>query len=150
MSIMRWDPFDEVGTLRRSMERMFDEFFTPRQAVRNATGTIVWEPAVEMFETQDSVVVRAELPNVDPKTVDVTVTNDAITLKGETKRGEEQKGRNFYRRELRYGAFTRTLPLATEVKSAEAKATYKDGLLELSVPKSERVKPTSVKVQIDS
>jgi len=150
MSIMRWDPFDEVSTLRRSMERMFDDFFTPRQALRSATGPIAWEPAVEMFETQDSVVVRAELPNIDPKTVDVTVTNDAITLKGETKREEEQKGRNFYRRELRYGAFTRTRPLATEVKSAEAKATYKDGVLEVSVPKSERVKPTSVKVQVNS
>ncbi|HYM69259.1 MAG TPA: Hsp20/alpha crystallin family protein [bacterium] len=150
MSIMRWDPFDEVTTLRRSMERMFDDFFTPRQALRNATEPVAWEPAVEMFETQDSVVVRAELPNIDPKTVDVTVTDDAITLKGETKREEEQKGRNFYRRELRYGTFTRTLPLATEVKSAEAKATYKDGVLEVSVPKSERVKPTSVKVQVNS
>ncbi|HXR11510.1 MAG TPA: Hsp20/alpha crystallin family protein, partial [Gaiellaceae bacterium] len=66
---------------------------------------------------------------------------------GETRHEEERKGRNYYRREIRYGAFTRTLPLATEVKSADAQATYKDGVLEIRMPKSERVKPTSVKVQ---
>jgi HSP20 family protein len=144
MSILRWDPFDDVSTLRRSMERLFDDMYT-----RHPTTTaMVWEPAVEMYETDNDVVVKASLPNIDPKSVDITVTNDAITLKGATKVEEEQKGRNFYRRELRYGTFARTLPLTTEVKSAEAKATYKDGILEVRIPKSERVKPTSVKVQI--
>jgi len=149
MSIMRWDPFDEVTTLRRTMERVFDDFFTPRRTatVRDVSG-LVWEPAVEMFETEGDVIVRAELPNIDPKQVDITVTHDAVTLKGETKRETEQKGRNYYRREIRYGAFTRTLPLSTEVKSSDAQATYKDGVLEVKIPKSERVKPTSVKVQV--
>jgi len=149
MSIMRWDPFDEVTTLRRTMERVFDVFFTPRRTatVRDVSG-LVWEPAVEMFETEGDVIVRAELPNIDPKQVDITVTHDAVTLKGETKRETEQKGRNYYRREIRYGAFTRTLPLSTEVKSSDAQATYKDGVLEVKIPKSERVKPTSVKVQV--
>jgi HSP20 family protein len=149
MSIMRWDPFEEVNMLRRSMERVFDDFLPTRRASRGGVDMLVWEPAVEMFETPDSVVVRAELPNIDPKSVDITITGDAITLKGETKREEEQKTRNYYRRELRYGAFTRTLPFATEVKSADAKATYKDGVLEITVPKSERAKPTSVKVQVN-
>lgn len=73
---------------------------------------------------------------------------DAITLKGETKHEEEHKERNYYRRELRYGGFTRTLPLATEVKSSEAKATYKDGVLEVTIPKSERVRSTPVKIEV--
>jgi HSP20 family protein len=147
---MRWDPFDELSTLRRSMDRLFDGFFTSRTgpAGRRELATIGWEPAVEMFETDHDVVVRAELPNIDPKQVDITVTNDSITLKGETKFEEEKKERNYYRREFRYGSFARTLPLATEVKSGEAKATYKDGVLEITLPKSERVKPTSVKVQV--
>lgn len=147
MSIMRWDPFEEVGTLRRAMDRLFDDFFTTRRPSRELAAA-EWEPAVEMYETDNEVVVRAELPNVDPKSVDITVTNDAITLKGETRHEQEQKGRNYYRRELRYGAFARTLPLLTEVKSGEARATYKDGVLEVKIPKSERVKPTSVKVQV--
>ena len=150
MSIMRWDPFDEVTTLRRSMERMLDDVFTPRRVptARDRNGVVVWEPAVEMFETEGEVIVRAELPNSDPKDIDITVTPDAVTLKGETKRETEQKDRNYYRRELRYGTFTRTLPLATEVKGADAQATYKDGVLEIRIPKSERMKPTSVKVQV--
>jgi HSP20 family protein len=147
MSVIRWDPFDEVDSLRRSMERAFDGFFTPRRTFRDMTGTVVWEPAVEMYETDGEVVVRAELPNIDPKQIDITVTGDAVTLKGQTRSEQEQKGRNYYRREIRYGAFTRTLPLATEVKNAEAQASYKDGVLEVKIPKSERVKPTTVKVQ---
>jgi HSP20 family protein len=150
MSIVRFDPFEEMGTLRRAMDRMLEDFFTGRRPLNGPAGqgVLAWEPAVEMYETDGEVVVKAELPNIDPKQVDITVTNDAITVKGETRQEEEKKGRNYYRRELRYGTFTRTLPLLTEVKSAEAKATYKDGVLEVKIPKSERVKPTSVKVQI--
>jgi len=131
------------------IKRAFDEFFTPRRTMREAAaGMIVWEPAVEMYETDGEVVVRAELPNIDPKQLDITVTSDTVTLKGQTKGEEEQKDRNYYWCEIRYGEFTRTLSLATEVKSAEAKASYKDGILEIKIPKSEWVKPTSVKVQV--
>ncbi len=146
MKIMRWDPIDEMGTLGRSMERLFDDFFTPRPDRKPAM--LEWEPAVEMFETDQDVVVRAALPNIDPKQVGITVTNDAITLRGESKHEEEHTGRNYSRREFRYGSFSRTLAFPTEVKSAEAKATYKDGVLEVKIPKSERVTPRAVKVQI--
>ncbi len=149
MSLMRWDPFrwdpfDDLG-LRRSIDRMFDEFLARR--ARRALGPMEWEPAVEMFESDGEVVVRAELPNIDPKQVDITVTEDTITLRGETKHEEEQKGRNYYYRELQYGAFTRTLRLPVPAKGTEAKAVYKDGVLEVRIPKSERVKPVPVKVQ---
>ncbi len=147
MSIMRWDPFEDVGTLRRTMDRLFDDFFSTRRPSQDLA-EMAWEPAIEMYETEHEVVVRAEMPNIDPKQVDITVTNDAITLKGETKHEEEQKNRQYYRRELRYGAFSRTLPLGTEVKSVEATATHKNGVLEVKIPKSERVKPASVKVQV--
>jgi HSP20 family protein len=130
------------------MDQLFDEVFTRRPAGVREVASPVWEPAVEMFETDHEVVVRAELPDIDPKQVDVTVTSDAITLKGERKQEHEEKGRNYYRRELRYGTFSRTLPLATEVRSGDAKAAYKGGVLEIRIPKSERSKPTSVKVEI--
>ncbi len=145
MNIVRWDPFEDMVTLRRSMDRLLDEALS-RRPTRN--GTLAWEPAVQMFETDHEVVVRAELPNIDPKQVDITVTSDAITLRGQTKHEEERERRNYYLRERRYGSFTRTLPLLTEVKSADAQASYKDGVLEVKIPKSERVKPTSVKVQV--
>jgi HSP20 family protein len=144
MGLVRWDLFDDLGMLRRSMDRMVDEF--TRRPPRELIG-LEWEPAVEMFETDHDVVVRAEVPSIDPKQVEITVTNTSITLHGERKHEEEHKGRNYYRREMRYGAFTRTLPFATEVKSAEARATYKDGVLEVKIPKSKEVKGTSIKVQ---
>ena len=146
MKMMRWDPFDEMGTLGRSMERLFDDFFTRRPGRDMAM--LEWEPAVEMFETDQDVVTRAALPNIDPKQIDITVTGDSITLRGESKHEEEHTGRNYVRREFRHGSFSRTLPLPTEVKSAEAKATYKDGVLEVKIPKSERVTPRAVKVEI--
>jgi HSP20 family protein len=147
MNMMRWNSFDEREALRRSMDRLFGDVFTIRRPGRGIAA-LDWEPAVEMFETEQAVVVRAELPNIDPKQVDITVTNDTITVKGKTAHEEEHKSRNYYQSEFRYGEFSRTLPLATEVKSAEAKATYKDGVLEVTLPKSERVKPASVKVQV--
>jgi HSP20 family protein len=148
MSIMRWDPFrwefEDVGGLRRSMDRVFGELLmqTPRRPATKG-----WEPAVEMFETNTEVIVRAELPNIDPKKIEITVTEDLFTLRGETKYEEEQKDRNYYVRELLYGKFTRTLRLPTAVKGTEAKAVYKDGVLEVKIPKAEHVKPIPVKVQ---
>ena len=103
-----------------------------------------------MYETGDEVVVRAEMPNVDPSNVDITVTAEAITIKGTVREHEEKKDRSYYRRELRYGSYVRTLPLPAEVKGGDAKATYKDGVLEVKIPKAERAKPTSVKVQVAS
>jgi HSP20 family protein len=153
MSIIRWDPFEEVGTLRRAVDRLFDDVMLsgrhPTRTTENLPAA-AWEPAVEMYETNDEVVVKAEMPNVDPANVDVTVTAESITIKGTVRQQEEKKERNYFRRELRYGSYVRTLPVPVEVKSGDAKATYKDGVLEVKVPKAERVKPTSVKVQVES
>jgi HSP20 family protein len=141
---VRWEPFEEVGGLRRPMDRVFDELLmrTPRRTTPEE-----WAPPVEMFETTNEVIVRAELPNIDAKKVDITVTEDTVTLRGETKHEEEQKERNYYYHELVYGAFTRTLKLPTDVKGTEAKAVYKDGVLEVKIPKAAHVKPIPVKVQ---
>jgi len=150
MAIMGLEPFEGLQEMRREVDRLFNEFFTRPSTRRVMPRMAGWEPAVEMYETEGEVIVKAALPNIDPKQVEITVTNEAITLKGETKHEEEHKGRNYYQRELQYGAFLRTLPLLTEVKGAEAKATYKDGVLEVKVPKSERAKATAVKVKVES
>jgi HSP20 family protein len=150
-SIMRWDPFEEAGTLRRAVDRLFDDVLLGGRAPRTATNGLpaaAWEPAVEMYETGDEVVVRAEMPSVDPSNVEVTVTGDTISIKGSVRREEDKKDRSYYRRELRYGSYVRTLPLPVEVKGGDAKATYKDGVLEVKIPKSERAKPATVKVQV--
>jgi HSP20 family protein len=147
MSIIRWDPFDEIMSMRESMDRLFEDFFTRRP--RHA-GPLVWQPAVEVFETDNEVVVKAELPGIDPKNVEVNVTSEGLTIKGEAKTDHEEKRRNYYRRELRYGAFQRTIALPTEVKGEDARATFRHGILEVKVPKAERVRPKTVKVEVES
>jgi HSP20 family protein len=147
MSIRRWDPFDELSSLRESMERLFDDFFT-RRPVR-APGPTLWEPAIELFETGNEVVFRAEMPGIDPQSVDVTVAEDTLTIKGEARAAQEQKGRNYYRRELRYGAFERAVGLPVSVQADQAKASFKNGILEIHIPKAERAKAKSVKVEVE-
>jgi len=113
MAIMRLEPFEGLLEMRREVDRLFDELFTRRPGVELTPRVTEWEPAVEMYETEGEVIVKAALPNIDPKQVEITVTNEVVTLKGETKLEAEQKGRNYYRQELQYGAFMRTLPLLT-------------------------------------
>ena len=146
MSIIRWSPFDEIMTMRESMDRLFEDYFTRRP--RNS-GPLVWQPAVEIFETESDITVKAELPGIDPKQVEVNVTEEGLTIKGEARTEQEERKRNYYRRELRYGSFQRTVVLPTEVKGDEAKATFRHGILEVKVPKAERVKPKTVKVEVE-
>jgi HSP20 family protein len=153
MNPKRWDPLEDIDSLRRSMNHVFDEFFTttqrtPRDVSTGAPGE--WAAAVEVYETDLDVVIRAEMPNVDTRNVDVTITNDSITIKGQTKIEEQRPDRTYHARELRRGTFVRVVPLPAPVKSGEAKASYKDGVLEVKVPRLERVRPTSVKVQVAS
>jgi HSP20 family protein len=147
---MRWDPFDDLMSLRESMDRLFEDFFTTRRPARGGAAAVpmLWQPAVEVFETDSEVVVKAELPGIDPKGVDVTVTAEGLTIKAEHRSEQEDKGRNYHRRELRYGAFARTIALPAEVKSEDTKATFRNGILEVRVPKAERARPKTVKVDI--
>ena len=149
MSIRRWDPFDELASLRESMERVFDEFFTTRRTERRGGVPAVWEPAAELFETDNEVVFRAEMPGIDPKSVDVTVSEDALTVRGEARAEEEQKGRNYYRRELRYGSYQRTVALPTAVQADQARAAYRNGILEVRLPKAERARAKSIRVEVE-
>lgn len=146
MSLIRWDPFDDLASLRESMDKLFEEFFTRRPDRSRAP--VVWQPAIEAYETDGDVVVRAELPGIDPKQVEISVTEDTLTLKGEAKSEQEEKKRNYYRRELRYGSFVRSIALPSGVQGDKASASYKNGILEIRVPKSERAKPKTVKVEV--
>jgi HSP20 family protein len=149
MSVLRWDPFEELREVQRSLDRLFDELSGRRPARRpQAREAAVWEPAVEVYETDQEVVVRAELPGVDPKDVNVTVQDNTVTIEAETREEQEERGRTYLRRELRYGRFVRSLALPAEVRSDAAKASYRNGVLEVRVPKSERAKPKQVKVEV--
>lgn len=131
MSVIQWGPLDDLCALEESMDRLLEAPLTHRWRVAAlATG----QPRVEIFETAHVLIVRAEVPGADPKDIDVGVTGHTLTIKGKVKEEQGDAARIYYRRELRYGSFARSLPLPAEVKGDQLKTTCKNGILEICVP----------------
>ncbi len=146
MSIVRWEPFRDVLTLRDAMDRLFEESFVrPRAGWLGAPG--LGRLDLDIYETKDDLVVKAAVPGVRPEDVDITVTGDTLTIKGETKEETETKKGNYYRKERRYGQFARSVSLPVAVKSDKAEARFKDGVLTLTLPKAEEAKPRVIKIK---
>ncbi len=146
MSIVRWEPFRDMMTLREAMDRLFEEsFVSPRR--REWLAPAETAVALDMYETEDAVVIKSSIPGVKPEDVDITVTGNTLSISGETKEEEEVKEENFIRRERRYGAFSRSVTLPEGVKADEAEANFEDGVLTLTVPKAPEAKPKVIKVK---
>jgi len=141
--IMRWDPFAEMASLRETMDRLFDEVRPWRYSAGNGSGTYF---PVDVLDTNEDVIVKASLPGVKPEDIDISVTGQVLTLKGETKEEREEKEGSYFRRERRYGTFVRQLQLPTEVDPNKAEAVFEHGVLRLTLPKAEAVKPKTIKV----
>jgi HSP20 family protein len=106
-------------------------------------------PAVDFYEEKDHIVVKAELPGIDKNNIEVNLADHTLTIKGEKKKAEEVKEKNYYRSERSYGSFVRTLELPTDVHGDKVKATFKDGILEVRLPRTEEAKRKEVKVKVD-
>ncbi len=145
-SLARWDPFQSVSEIQQEMNRIFDSFFG-RPTTLQATERL-WVPAVDLYETKDDLVVSFDLPGVREKDVSVTITGDVLTVKGERKWDREVKDESYHRLERVYGKFERSIPLPMAVQADKVKATYRDGVLEIRLPKAEEVKPKEIKVEI--
>lgn len=145
-NLVRWDPFRDMVTLREVMDRLFeDSFAKPRRWLAPTEG--VETLALDVFESDDDIIVEVSIPGVKPEDIDISVTGDVLTIKGETQETtEEQKG-NYHLRERRYGAFQRSISLPTLIKADKTKAEFKDGVLTLTLPKVEEVKPKSIKIK---
>ena len=149
MAIVRWDPFRDVVTLQDRMNRMFDQALSRTRADDEEGLTAsTWVPAVDIFETADSIVMKAELPGVSRENIDIQVRDNTLTLKGERKFEREVKDENYLRIERSYGAFQRAFSLSTVIQQDKIKAVFKDGVLEVTLPKAEEVKPKQVKVEV--
>ena len=151
MSIMRWRPTRDMLGIRDEMNHLFDNFFSGWPTPETAKGLMEgeWAPTVDIAETESEIVVTAELPGVKQEDVDVTVTNDVLTIKGEKKNEKETKKENYHRIERSYGSFHRSIGLPAGVKGGEAKATCKDGVLKVTIPKAEEAKPKQVTVNVE-
>jgi HSP20 family protein len=143
-SIVRWEPFRDMVALRDAMDRMFEErmFRPPVPFGPWAEGAL----AVDMYETDESVVVKSAVPGVSAEEIEVSVTGDTLTIKAETKEEEEIKRESYLRRERRFGSYCRSVTLPGGLETEKAKADYTDGILTLTFPKAEEVKPKSIKV----
>lgn len=141
--LIRWEPFREMLTLREMMDRMIDEVFE-----RPFGTTLIGQvPAIDMYQTDNEVVVKAALPGVKADDVQISVTGDVLNIKGEIKQEEEQKGRSYHIREHRWGAFERSIILPTAVVADKAKAEFENGILTITLPKAEEVRPKTITVK---
>lgn len=143
-SIIRWEPAREMMTLREAMDRLFDDAFTRPLSLSASAWSI---PAVDMYQTENEVVVKAALPGIKADEVQINVTGELLTLKGEVKQENETKEKAYHIREQRWGSFERSLGLPTQVVADKAKAEFENGVLTIRLPKAEEVKPKSITIK---
>jgi len=144
-AINRWEPARGHMSLREQVNRVFADMLDRAGEESNLT---TWAPAVDIFETEHELVVKADLPDVDPKDLDIHVENNVLSIRGERKFEKNVKEDNYLRIERAYGSFTRSFSLASTVKSEAIKADYRNGVLTLSIPKREEAKPKQIKVNV--
>lgn len=145
MALMRWKPFEELTTLRREMDRVFERFFGELPSVDVSWG---WTPRLDMTETKDSLNIRAELPGLEAKDLDVSLVGDTLTIKGEKKQEKEEKDDYHHVVERSYGAFSRMVRLPASVASDKITANFKNGVLTLTLPKTEEAKRKAIPINI--
>ncbi len=142
MTLMRWDPFADV---RQAMDRMLEESFRPLRVLRGFEE--IAPVPLDMYQTDNDVVIKAALPGVKPEDVDITISGNTLSIKGETKTEEEIKREDYLYQERRYGSFSRTIALPASLQTDKAEATFENGVLTLTIPKAEEIKPKAIKVK---
>ena len=150
MAIVRWEPFRDLVSLQDRMNRLFDDSFrgVGRAAEEDWALGGSWAPAVDIFEHEGNIVLKAELPGVDAKDVDIRVENNVLTLRGERKFDSEVKRDSYHRVERSYGAFSRSFTLPTVVDTGNIKAEFKEGVLRVTLPKREEAKPKQITISV--
>src|SRR6267378_3805362 len=144
-SLTRWEPFRGTTSLQEQVNRLFNDVFERNSEESSLTA---WAPAVDIYETEHELVVKADLPEVDPKDLDIRVENNILTIRGERKFEKKVNQENYLRVERAYGSFARSFTLANTANSEAIKADYQNGVLTLSIPKREEAKPKQIKVNV--
>ncbi len=150
MAIVRWEPFRDLVTIQDRMNRIFEDAFRGGHAVSQDDGARggSWAPSLDIYEQEGNLVLKAELPGLDPKDVDVRVENNVLTLRGERKLDREVKQESYHRVERSYGSFSRSFTLPRVVDTDKIKAEFKDGVLRLVLPKKEGAKPKQIAISV--
>ncbi|MBD3426840.1 MAG: Hsp20 family protein [Candidatus Omnitrophica bacterium] len=143
-----WQPFREMENLQSEMNRLFD--LTLGRWPARSTGLMegAWSPTVDVFESKENVLVKADIPGMKKEDIDISVRGDVLTIKGEKKEETETKDRDHVKTERFYGSFNRGIALPSEVDESKVKAVYKDGVLEIVLPKKEEQKPKQISIDV--
>lgn len=145
MAIIRWQPFREIDSLQREMNRLFDRANSPADWEHMGTAFI---PPAELSETPDAIHLKVEIPGIDAKDLDVQVTADSVSISGERKSETHTEEDGMTRTEFRYGKFQRVIPLPARIENTKVEAEHKNGILRLSLPKAEEEKNKVIKINL--
>ncbi len=144
-NLIPWEPFTEMADIGTIFDRFFGRNLA--QLRRGFFGDGFWAPAVEVYDQKDQLIVKAELPGIDKKDVKVSVDGNILTIRGETKKEQEVREKDYYYSERAYGSFYRTLRLPVTVQKEKVKASYKDGILTIELPKSKEARAEDIEIQ---
>jgi HSP20 family protein len=151
MAIVRWDPFDAFLGAQEDLNRLFRRsWLKPVEGRESVAEGGTWAPAVDIYETGEAYAIEADLPGIDPKDIDVSVDDGVLSLRGERKLEKEVKEENYHRVERAYGMFSRSIRLPADADADNVKASYDNGLLKITVPKTAQEKPKSIPVKVES
>ena len=143
--VSTWRPF-EFEKMRREMDRLWDSFFEGQPTRRVGEGE--WAPSLDISETKSDLVVKAEIPGIDPKDIDISLNENVLTIKGEKRQEKEEKEEGYHLVERSYGSFTRSIRLPREIQNEKINASYKNGVLKITLPKTEEAKKKEVKIKV--
>ena len=142
-NLTRWEPIRDMMTLREAMDQLFDDAFTRPRGM----GGVSLSPAIDLYQTADDVVVKASLPGLKAEDVQISVESNVLSLRGQFSQESEKKEATYHIRERRSGAFERSVMLPTDVQTDKAKADFEDGILTITLPKAETVKPKTITIK---
>lgn len=143
MTLVRWNPYAEMSSFRRQMDRLFDDIASP-----NAFGDHSWQPAIELEDSGENLVLKAQLPGLNADDLDISASRDSLTISGEYRTEEESDSKGTYHSEFRYGKFSRTIKLPVAIQQDQVTANYQNGIVTLTLPKVEDAVNRSVKINL--
>jgi len=149
MTIVKWDPFRNVAALQDRINRIFDESFSRSADVDDHISMSAWKPSVDIYETDEAIILKAELPGIKKEDVSVEIKDNVLTLRGERVEDKEIKEGSYFRKERCFGTFSRAFNLQHRVQPDKIKAKFKDGILEIEIPKPEEEKPKQITVNVE-
>ncbi len=149
MALVRWEPFQDLLAIQERMNRLFDETLQRTHSREDEDLSAgLWSPPVDIYETENEIILKAELPEIDQKDIDIKVEDSTLTIRGERKFERETKKENYHRIERAYGKFHRSFSLPNTIDQEKINASFKDGILKLVMPKREETKPKQISVEV--